>query len=210
MHKFVRRAALKSALAGAATLAAATLPRKLTAQTILTPKPDQIVRLRGMEGLVITDPPAPATEQGFTDADGKPVTIADFKGKGLVVNLWATWCVPCVAEMPALDALAEMLAKDDILVMPLSSDRGGALAVRKFYAAHNVGHLGIWLDPRGAAARAWGARGLPTTLIIDREGRERARLEGGAEWASDEAVAAIRRLTSGALQAPSGSPRPAG
>ena len=193
MDMFVRRTALRAALAGAATLAAATLPRKLAAQPILTPKPDPIVRLRGMEGLTRTDPPAPATEQGFTDADGKPISIADFKGKGLVLNLWATWCVPCVAEMPALDALAELLAKDDIIVMPLSSDRGGAPVVRKFYAAHSIQHLGVWLDARGSAARAWGARGLPTTLIIDRDGRERARLEGGAEWASDEAVAAIRK-----------------
>ncbi len=194
MHKFVRRAALKSALASVATLAAATLPRKLTAQTILSPKPDPIVRLRGMEGLVITNPPAPASDQGFMDSEGKPVSVADFKGKGLVLNLWATWCVPCVAEMPALDALAERLEKEEILVLPLSSDRGGAAVVRKFYAAHSIGHLGIWLDPRGTASRAWGARGLPTTLIIDREGRERARLEGGAEWASDDAVATLRKL----------------
>ena len=195
MDMFVRRTALKTALAGGATLAAATLPRKLAAQTILSPKPDSIVRLRGMEGLTLTDPPAPAAEQGFTDADGKPVSIADFKGKGLVLNLWATWCVPCVAEMPALDALSEILAKDNILVVPLSSDRGGTPVVRKFYAAHSILHLGVWLDPRGVAARGWGARGLPTTLIIDREGHERARLEGGAEWASDEAAATIRKLT---------------
>lgn len=195
MDMFVRRTALKTALAGAATLAVATLPRKLAAQTVLSPKPDPIVRLRGMDGLTLTDPPAPAAEQDFTDVDGKPVSIADFKGKGLVLNLWATWCVPCVAEMPALDALAEMLARDNILVVPLSSDRGGTPVVRKFYAARSIQHLGIWLDPRGAAARTLGARGLPTTLIIDREGRERARLEGGAEWASDDAVATIRKLT---------------
>ncbi len=194
MQSFVRRAALRTALAGAATLAAATLPRKPGAQTILTPKPDPIVRLRGMEGLTITDPPIPAGTQGFSDAEGKPVTIDDFKGKGLVINLWATWCVPCVAEMPALDALAERLGHEDIMVIPLSSDRGGAAVVQKFYAAHNVAHLGIWLDPRGTAARAWGARGLPTTLIIDRQGLERARLEGGAEWASDDAVATLRKL----------------
>jgi thiol-disulfide isomerase/thioredoxin len=140
MDMFVRRTALKAALAGAATLAATTLPRKLAAQAILSPKPDPIVRLRGMEGLTPTEPPVAASDQGFTDADGKPVSIADFKGKGLVLNLWATWCVPCVAEMPALDALMERLAKEDILVLPLSSDRGGAPVVQKFYAAHNADH----------------------------------------------------------------------
>jgi thiol-disulfide isomerase/thioredoxin len=196
MDMFVRRTTLKAALAGAATLAAATLPRKLAAQTILTPKPETPIRLRGMDGLVLSDPVQPVGAQDFTDAEGKPVSLADFKGKGIVLNLWATWCVPCVAEMPALDAMAEMLAKVDIMVIPLSSDRGGAPVVKRFYGSHSILHLGIWLDPRGAAARGWGARGLPTTLIIDRAGNERARLEGGAEWANDDAIAAIRKLTS--------------
>eukprot|EP01037_Dinobryon_pediforme_P012905 gene12905-13006_t len=195
MDMFVRRTALKAALAGGATLAVGAVARKPAAQTILSPKPEPAVRLRGMEGLTLVEPAVAAVDPGFTDVDGAPVSLAQLKGKGLVLNLWATWCVPCVAEMPALDALAEVLAKDGIMVMPLSSDRGGAAVVRKFYAAHSIGHLGIWLDPRGTAARAWGARGLPTTIIVDREGRERARLEGGAEWAADDAVAMIRKLT---------------
>lgn len=191
MNIVVRRSML---VAGAATLASAVLGRKPAAQTILTPRPEPAVHLVGMEALVLTTPPAPPSVQNFTDGDGAPVSLADFKGKGVLLNLWATWCVPCVAEMPALDATAARLAAEGIVVVPVSSDRGGAAVVRKFYAAHNIAHLGIWLDPRGEAARGWGARGLPTTLIIDREGRERGRLEGGAEWASDAALAQIRKL----------------
>ncbi len=130
----------------------------------------------------------------FTNREGRPHTLADFAGRGLVINLWATWCPPCVAEMPALDRLAGMLERENIQVLPLSSDRGGLEVVRAFYERTRINSLRIWLDPRGAATRALGARGLPTTVIVDRTGRERARLEGDAAWDAPEFVAAIRRL----------------
>ncbi|WP_232479224.1 TlpA family protein disulfide reductase [Roseomonas rosulenta] len=130
----------------------------------------------------------------FANAEGRPHTLADFAGRGLVINLWATWCPPCVAEMPALDRLAAVLERENIQVLPLSSDRGGREVVQAFYDRTRVQTLRVWLDPRGAAARALGARGLPTTLIVDRGGRERARLEGDAAWDAPEFMAAIRRL----------------
>ena len=112
----------------------------------------------------------------------------------MVLNLWATWCPPCVAEMPALDRLQGAVMSDGIAVLPLSSDRGGNAQVQSFYAARGITRLGVWLDPRGAAGRALGVRGLPTTVLIDPRGRERARLEGAAEWDAPEMVDAIRRL----------------
>ena len=96
--------------------------------------------------------------------------------------------------MPALQALAGKVAEDNILVLPLSSDRGGADVVRKFYAAHGITALPVWLDPKGAASEAWGARGLPTTLIIDRQGREQGRFEGAVDWSADATVARLRQL----------------
>jgi hypothetical protein len=96
--------------------------------------------------------------------------------------------------MPALDRLAKTLAPERILVLPLSSDRGGLPVVQAFYERTNVTTLGIWLDPRGSASRSLRARGLPTTLIIDRSGRESARLEGDAAWDAPEFITAIRRL----------------
>lgn len=147
----------------------------------------------GLNRLRENDVPLP--EFTFTDSRGGAQEVADFAGQGLVINLWATWCPPCVAEMPALDRLAETLEQDRILVLPLSSDRGGLPVVHAFYERTGVKTLGIWLDPRGAAARALRARGLPTTVIVDRAGRERARLEGDAAWDAPEFVAAIRRLT---------------
>lgn len=137
---------------------------------------------------------APLPEASFTDAAGREHRLADFRGQGLVVNLWATWCPPCVAEMPALDRLQAMLAGEGVRVLPLASDRGGAPVVEAFYRRLELAHLGIWLDPRGAAARALGVRALPTTVIVDRAGMERARLAGEAEWDAPALVAAVRRL----------------
>jgi thiol-disulfide isomerase/thioredoxin len=145
-------------------------------------------------------------EISFTNAEGRAHTLADFAGRGLVINLWATWCPPCVAEMPALDRLAAALERENIVVLPLSSDRGGLAVVQPFYERVGLRRLGIWLDARGAATRALGARGLPTTLIVDRGGRERARLEGDAAWDAPEFIAAIRRLTGRAApEAPRGA-----
>ncbi len=196
MHATTRRAALAATGALAVgTLAAVTLLRKPQAPEIHTPiADDESIRLRPISTMVPTDPAAPPAEAQFTDAAGAPHSLADFAGRGLVVNLWATWCVPCVAEMPALQAMAQKVAAQGILVLPLSSDRGGAEVVHKFYQAHHIEALPIWLDPKGEAARAWGARGLPTTLIIDRHGREVGRLEGAVDWAADATVAELTRL----------------
>ena len=149
---------------------------------------------KGLEKLREAANPAPAAMISFTDADGKETGLAAFAGQGLVVNLWATWCPPCVAEMPALDRLLAMVRAERIAVLALSSDRGGRAKVEPFYQRLGLKELAIWLDPLGAAARALGARGLPTTVIIDRVGREVARLEGEAVWDAPELVAAVQRL----------------
>jgi thiol-disulfide isomerase/thioredoxin len=130
----------------------------------------------------------------FLDGEGTTRRLADYAGRGLVVNLWATWCVPCVVEMPELQELAHKVAGDGILVLPLSSDRGGAEVVRRFYANNGITGLPLLLDPRGEAARAWGSRGLPTTLVIDRQGREVGRVEGAIDWASAATIAELRRV----------------
>jgi thiol-disulfide isomerase/thioredoxin len=187
-----RRSVLQAAPAlGAAALIQAGLPARPAAAA-----PHGLHRLREGE--------AAMPDLSFTDAEGKSYTLADFAGRGLVINLWATWCPPCVREMPALDRLAEMLARENIEVLALSSDRGGAPVVQAFYERTRLRKLRVWLDPRGAAARALGARGLPTTVIVDRGGQERARLEGDAEWDAPEFVAAIRRLTA---RGPAAAPR---
>ena len=192
----------RTILAGAGALAAATvaagaLRRKPSPPPLAIPVGPPgagAIRLHDFGSLIPANPPAPPPPATLIDAGGGAHSLAEFAGKGLVVNLWATWCAPCVAEMPALQGLARAVAGEGILVLPLSSDIGGAAAVRTFYAAHGITDLPVWLDPRGAVGRLWGARGLPTTLIIDRKGREQGRVEGAVAWTAPATLAAIRRL----------------
>lgn len=142
----------------------------------------------------------------FTDAEGTRTDFTAFRGKGLVVNFWATWCPPCVAEMPALDRLHALVARDGIEVLALSNDRGGRAQVEPFYQRTGIRNLGIWLDPRGATGRALEIRVLPTTLIIDRRGLEVGRLLGEAAWDQPPVIAAIRRLTRIPSTGPSSAP----
>jgi thiol-disulfide isomerase/thioredoxin len=172
-------------LAAAGTLAVGLLPRK--------PRAQQLEDLAA--ALKLTDPPVPAPAISFVAADGSEHHLAEFVSHGMVVNLWATWCAPCVAEMPSLAALSRTLAPDDIAVLPLSSDRGGASAVEAFYKEHGITGLPVLLDPKSAAAHAWHARGIPTSVIIDRQGRERGRLEGSADWSTAAAAELVRKLT---------------
>jgi len=141
-----------------------------------------------------TDPPVTPEETSFLDGAGATRSLTEYRGRGLVVNFWATWCAPCVREMPALAALADVLAPDDILVLPLSADRGGAPTVTKWFQDKGISNLPVMLDPKGALGRAWKLRGLPTTVMIDRAGREVARLEGDVDWTTEDVPDAIRRL----------------
>jgi peroxiredoxin len=126
--------------------------------------------------------------------NGTKRTLADYRGEGIVLNLWATWCAPCIAEMPALDELAASARKFAIAVLPVSIDARGLSVVKPFYAAHNLGHLPILLDPESDAARAFKVHGIPATFIIDRQGRVVGRTEGPVQWDTQAAIDTIRRL----------------
>lgn len=136
-------------------------------------------------------PVAPSV--AFVDADGNPKTFADFRGKLVVVNFWATWCAPCVAEMQSLDRLAASMHQD-IVVVALSQDRTGKTAVAPFYDRQNIKNLPIYLDPRGATRRALGISALPTTVIYDHSGQEVGRLLGTAAWDSPSAIAFLKEI----------------
>lgn len=129
----------------------------------------------------------------FMNAAGRKLTMADFRGRVVLLNLWATWCVPCRKEMPALDRLEAKLGGPDFAVVPLSIDRQGLAAVQPFYRQLGLKALHIYLDPSGDAAFAVGAPGVPTTLLVDRDGRELGRVIGAAKWDGPAAEAMVQR-----------------
>ena len=181
--------ARRPVLRGLGLAAGATLAAGLTARKPLAAELSPLAEI-----LEPVTPPAPPPAISFVDVNGKTHTLAEFKGHGLVVNLWATWCAPCIAELPSLAKLARTLAPDDIAVLPLSSDHGGKPAVEAFLSGHKIEGLPVLLDPEGEVLRAWHARGIPTTLLIDREGRAQARVEGSADWADPAAIALVKKL----------------
>lgn len=133
---------------------------------------------------------APAPTAAFVDKAGKPWRIADFKGRPVLVNLWATWCAPCLAEMPALDRLATREA-GRLAVLPVSQDLEGWRAVDPFFAKARFDALTPYLDQPNELALAVGAKGLPVSILYDAEGRELWRVNGPLEWDEPEVAALL-------------------
>ena len=133
---------------------------------------------------------SPAPRIAFEDGDGKPVTIADFAGRPVLLNLWATWCAPCVAEMPTLDALAGRVG-DRIAVLTVSEDMDGRAKVDAFFRKYGFAHLEAFLDPELALMPALEIGTLPTTILYDSRGREVWRMMGMEEWNGPRAAALI-------------------
>jgi len=139
------------------------------------------------------NPPRPVSQVPFFDAQGAPRTIAEYRGRGVVLNFWATWCGPCVREMPSLDGLSAKVSGSGIVVLALSEDRKGAEVIEPFFKEHGIVDLPVLIDKRGRMSRKLSVRGLPTTVLIDPEGREKGRVVGPAEWDTPAAVAFIGR-----------------
>lgn len=122
-----------------------------------------------------------------TDPSGTTLALGEMKGKPTLVNLWATWCVPCVAEMPLLDSLAAELG-DSVRVLTVSEDLQGAEKVEPFFAERKLTNLSKWMDPKNELVIAYGgSASLPLTVMYDAEGKEVWRVLGGFDWSSAEA-----------------------
>ena len=143
-----------------------------------------------------TTPPRPAPEIAVRSRSGETVRLADLKGRPVLINFWATWCAPCVSEMPALDALAAERDGTPLVIMAISEDRKGESVVAPFIQRLGLGKLPIYLDPETKALHAFESDALPTTVLIDRRGREVGRLLGAASWDSVAARRLIDRLLS--------------
>ncbi len=137
------------------------------------------------------DPSLPTPDDGFADVAGHALSLADFRGKYVLLNIWATWCGPCVAEMPSLDRLQATLGGADFVVLPVSVDRGGVPSVTDFYDRHRIRHLGIYVDPSNHIAERLSVSGLPTSFLVGPDGRAVGALVGATEWDTPEAIALI-------------------
>lgn len=144
-------------------------------------------------GLTALSSPRAIADVAFEDAAGREHALAEFRGKSVLLNIWATWCGPCRNEMPALDRLQAQLGGDDFQVVALSIDRGGVAAVKSFYDEIDIKALAIFVDPTAEAQARLGIVGVPTTLLVDPAGREVARYTGPVEWDQPGVVATIRR-----------------
>jgi thiol-disulfide isomerase/thioredoxin len=142
--------------------------------------------------------PKPATDIAFTGPDGKKLTLADFHGRNVLLNLWATWCIPCRSEMPALDRLQAKFGGPDFQVVAVNIDTTRLDKPKAFFADAGVKNLNLYADPSAdsfeALKVAGKALGLPTSLLIDKEGCEIGVMAGPASWDSPDAEAAISAL----------------
>lgn len=144
-------------------------------------------------GYQLLDPPRPVTARPFFDVQGGQRRLSEHRGRGVVLNFWATWCAPCIREMPEFDRLKTLVAENGIDVLALSEDRKGVDRVRKFYKMAEIKNLDILIDDQGSILRDSTVRGLPTTLLINADGMEVARVQGAAVWDTKDVVAFIRR-----------------
>ena len=135
----------------------------------------------------------PAPDALFQDPAGEPASIPQFAGKAVLLNLWATWCAPCVAEMPALDALA--VREKNIIVLAVSQDLNGQEDVQVFFADRDFRKLQPNIDPELTLTRRLGINTLPTTILYDASGREIWRMRGMADWQGHSAARLIAEAT---------------
>jgi len=127
----------------------------------------------------------------FSDSSGRSLTLNHFRGTPVLVNVWATWCPPCKEEMASLDHLALLLANENIKIVPISIDVSGLAVVRPFYKRLGLNNLLIYVDPSKRVMDALGITGIPTTLLIGRDGREIGRMIGPAQW---DTPASVKRI----------------
>ena len=146
----------------------------------------------GPQGFAIHPTPQAVPNVKFVNEDGIKMTLKDFRGRVILLNVWATWCPPCVEEMPTLDALQKELGGLGFEVVALSIDRAGPKVVRRFLDKISIKHLNMYVDDTMRSANKLRAFGLPATLLINANGKELGRLIGPAVWDTPEMIAFFR------------------
>ena len=176
----------------AASVVGVWLSREPSATAVM-PEPQLFAPAERSFKFIPYSSPRPIANVEFEDGKGQKRTLADFRGKVVLLNIWATWCGPCRKEMPTLDRLQSRLGGADFDVVALSIDRGGQAVVKSFFEEINVQRVAIYVDATAEAESKLGILGVPTTLLLDRAGREIGRVTGPAEWDSAEVLDTIQR-----------------
>ncbi len=145
-------------------------------------------------GIPLHQEPRPLPNISFNDEAGTPLTLESWRGRVVLLNIWATWCGPCRAEMPTLDSLQGRFGGEHFEVVALSLDRAGVAAVRAFYDEVGLERLAVYIDQSGQAAQDLGVSGIPTSILIDGDGRELGRYVGATEWNTPEMIAFFEDL----------------
>ncbi len=145
-----------------------------------------------MQQFNLNETPVPVPDFAFRNSTGETVSLNTFHGKVLLVNFWATWCAPCIRELPSLDRLQAVLGGADFKVLAINSDRRSRKVVQPFLENLGISHLDIYFDEQMVVGRALGVKGLPATFLVSRGGMVIGSLDGVAEWDSPETFALVR------------------
>lgn len=179
-------------LAGAAVLLLAVLYGKLGPNGKAAPVP--ATPPAALAPFKKTEPAAVVPAVAFTGAGGAAKSLSDYKGRVVLLNLWAPWCGPCVKELPALAALQKSIPADHFVVVPVDVSRDSQADAAAFLKSHGAGSLPANVDANAAVIRAFGAVGLPMTILIDKDGKEIGRAEGAPDWANPDGVAWLKAV----------------
>ena len=144
--------------------------------------------------LRLDDTPERLPEEDFGTLDGREGSLEAYRGKVILLNFWATWCAPCRVEMPHLETVNAEMGGDEFAVVTLATGRNNPAAISRFFDEINVETLPTYVDPKSTVARGAEVRGLPVTLLIDREGFVLGRVEGIADWSAPEARTVIQAV----------------
>ncbi|MEO3416726.1 TlpA disulfide reductase family protein [Roseovarius sp. CAU 1744] len=147
-----------------------------------------------MKKLNLHSEPKEVSQAAFIHENGGDATLADFKGKTVLLNFWAVWCGPCKIEMPFLSQLQSDLGGDSFEVVTLATSRNPPPAMARFFEERGIDNLPLHRDPQGAVAREMGVFGLPVTVILNPQGQEIGRLTGEADWSSDSAKQVLQAV----------------
>lgn len=158
------------------------------------PKGSNSLTTGAMTTFVFKPSPAPLADVKFLDGSGKEIDLTAFRGKVVLLNVWATWCAPCREEMPALSKLQTELGSDKFQVVALAVDKSGVEGARKFLDDIKAGNLEAYADPTMKGGTRLGVIGMPTTILINGEGQEIGRMIGPAHWDSPEAKRLLEKF----------------